>query len=327
MATTERVRRRGGAPDGEARDPRASRRERSAALGAAAVVLVLWGVWLAVPGGADREPVGAPVAGPATAGPTPQAVPDAQPGEGAALPDRVPGRPAGAAVAPGPAVEDAAAEGPAGEDPAAEGRAAEGRAGEDPAGEDPAGEDPAAAPPEPASPVEVPQAGDGTFAVAPGGSDVVGDGELVTYTVEVEGGVPVDAAAAAAVVDAVLADPRSWTADGRWALQRVAADGDARVVVTSPDTTDRLCAPLRTRGQVSCRNGDDVVLNAVRWTRGATTWGEDVEGYREYLVNHEVGHLLGHGHVPCPATGEAAPVMLQQTIRLDGCEPNAWPFP
>ncbi len=174
---------------------------------------------------------------------------------------------------------------------------------------------------------EVPPAGDGTFAVAPGTGAQVGDGELVRYTVEVEGGVPLEAAQVADVVEAVLADPRSWTAQGRWALQRVDADPDARIVLTSPDTTDRLCAPLRTRGELSCRNGDHVVLNAVRWTRGATSWGDDLAGYQQYVVNHELGHFLGNGHVSCPAAGQAAPVMLQQTIGLQGCTANAWPYP
>jgi hypothetical protein len=66
-------------------------------------------------------------------------------------------------------------------------------------------------------------------------------------------------------------------------------------------------------------------LNLARWQGGAMTWGEDVSGYRVYMINHEVGHLLGIPHANCEAPGEPAPVMLQQSMTLDGCTPHGWP--
>ncbi|MEP7333809.1 MAG: DUF3152 domain-containing protein, partial [Terracoccus sp.] len=53
--------------------------------------------------------------------------------------------------------------------------------------------------------------------------------------------------------------------------------------------------------------------------------GTDVASYRIYLVNHEVGHGIGHGHLQCAGKGTPAPVMMQQTYGLDGC--TAWPWP
>jgi Protein of unknown function (DUF3152) len=175
--------------------------------------------------------------------------------------------------------------------------------------------------------VEIPAEGTGGFAVAAGESDQVGTGRLIRYTVEVEAGLPFAPAEFADAVDATLAHPRGWTAFGEYAFQRTEAAGDLRVLLATPATTNALCAPLRTRSEVSCRNGPLVVINARRWAHGVESYGDDVATYREYVVNHEVGHALGFGHVACPGAGEPAPVMLQQTYGLDGCLPNPWPNP
>lgn len=175
--------------------------------------------------------------------------------------------------------------------------------------------------------VEIPPKGTGDFAVASGGTDAVGTGDLIRYTVEVEGGLPFLPAEIAGIVDATLVDPRGWTALGDHAFQRLQTGGDLRVLLATPATTDALCAPLRTRGEVSCRNGELVVINARRWANGVGAYGDDLDAYRQYVVNHEVGHALGFGHVGCPGGGEPAPVMLQQTFGLDGCLPNPWPDP
>ncbi|MFD1053327.1 DUF3152 domain-containing protein [Terrabacter terrigena] len=157
-------------------------------------------------------------------------------------------------------------------------------------------------------------------------------GRTVRYTVELEGGLDVSGEQLATVVGTVLTDPRGWQAkDGvRFvnvppAAAAKGAEVDLRITLASPTTTDRLCAPLQTRGQVSCHNTGRVVLNLRRWVLGAAAYGSDVDGYRTYLVNHEVGHGIGHAHAYCGGTGKVAPVMMQQTYGLKGC--TAWPWP
>jgi hypothetical protein len=62
-----------------------------------------------------------------------------------------------------------------------------------------------------------------------------------------------------------------------------------------------------------------------RWLDGVPDF-PDRTMYRQYALNHEVGHVLGHANGFCDP-GHLAPVMVQVTRGLQGCLPNAWPFP
>ncbi|MGW5362300.1 DUF3152 domain-containing protein [Actinopolymorpha pittospori] len=189
---------------------------------------------------------------------------------------------------------------------------------------------PAASPTSAATPstVTIAQRGSGKLAVAPGGTRPFGTGPLVRYSVEVEDSLPWTPAEVAKIVDGTLADPRSWAAAGRARFERVASeDADLRIIIASPALTDDLCEPLDTGGELSCRMGGHVAINAERWAFGADAFHGDVANYRHYVVNHEVGHSLGKGHAQCPAAGRRAPVMMQQTKGVDDCLPNAWPLP
>lgn len=181
----------------------------------------------------------------------------------------------------------------------------------------------------------VPTRASGTTRVlAVPGADSGAAGRTVRYTVEVEEGAGVDEGEYARIVREVLTDRRGWeTQDGVHFVnvppdRATAGDPvDVRITLASPDTVDRMCAPLTTEGQVSCNNGDRVALNSVRWTQGVPYYPDDLLHYRIYLVNHEVGHAIGHDHESCPAPGRAAPVMLQQTLGLQGCTNYPWPVP
>lgn len=173
---------------------------------------------------------------------------------------------------------------------------------------------------------EVPFKGSGRFVIAPVSyTTSAGRGRAFTYTVEVEDTLSYEPAEVAATVDRTLTDRRGWEGRTGDPFQRVADAASTRVLLATPATVDRLCAPLRTNGQVSCRNGNLVVLNARRWAKGAPSYGDDIDSYRQYLINHEVGHRLGRDHQTCPKPGAPAPLMAQQTKGLQGCEKNPWP--
>jgi hypothetical protein len=190
--------------------------------------------------------------------------------------------------------------------------------------------------------------------VVPGSTPQVGKGgqQVFTYTVEVEDGVDATGfggdGAFATMVDHTLANPKSWTKDPRFAFRRIDVGApNIRISLSSQATTHKACGfdiPIDS----SCFNADidRVVLDEARWVRGALPFQGDVGSYRQYMVNHEVGHAIGYAqHQPCQENGGLAPVMMQQTfgtsdndiakldpdgvVPMDGrtCHYNPWPYP
>ena len=175
------------------------------------------------------------------------------------------------------------------------------------------------------TPVTIPASGTGRLVTVPGTAGPTGPGTRMTYRLEIEGGLPLDGAAVAAQVQRTLTDPRGWQPIEHVAFVRTPGPASFELILASPAMVDRLCYPLDTVGQLSCRNGNRVILNAKRWVDAVPWYRGHLDDYRAYLVNHEVGHRLGHGHEGCPAPGAPAPVMVQQSKSLYGCAPNSWP--
>lgn len=168
--------------------------------------------------------------------------------------------------------------------------------------------------------------GTGRLVAVPGRAAAPGRGPVTTVRVEVEQGVEVDPGQFADAVLATLNDDRWWGHGGARTFARTSGSADVVVVLASPQTSARMCLPLQTFGKLSCRSGNRAVLTSYRWARGTEEF-PDLGVYRQYVVNHEVGHVLGHGHEQCGGAGRLAPVMQQQTKRVAPCRPNAWPFP
>jgi hypothetical protein len=167
----------------------------------------------------------------------------------------------------------------------------------------------------------------GLLHVVGGHSRRSGRGPLRRYTVQIEDGIQVDRRRVADTIASILGDRRGWGGTGRLSFQRVSSGPVSfRVVLANPSTVNRMCAPLITGGIYSCGMYGRAVLNLMRWQHGAPAFRGNMTMYRRYLVNHEVGHVLGHSHRSCHASGARAPVMMQQTKGVGSCRANGWPL-
>ncbi|MEU0201793.1 MULTISPECIES: DUF3152 domain-containing protein [unclassified Streptomyces] len=180
--------------------------------------------------------------------------------------------------------------------------------------------------------------GSGKFDAVPGIAKAPGAGQKLTYRVDVEQGLGLDGELFAEAVQKTLNDQRSWAHNGAYAFERIyTGKPDFVITLASPGTTADWCAKSgldTTVDNVSCDSAatERVMINAYRWAQGSETYGDrDIHAYRQMLINHEVGHRLGHGHVTCDKDGDLAPVMQQQTKFLDHdgihCRANPWPYP
>lgn len=127
----------------------------------------------------------------------------------------------------------------------------------------------------------------------------------------------------------VLNDPRGWPRAGATFVKSDADACDFTVVLSEArymTTFDSGCSE-----DYSCRVGGNVIINRSRWDNGVDHWmkaGGDLARYRTMVINHEVGHALGHddNENTCAGDGQPAPLMQEQSMHLDGCKVNEWPL-
>jgi Protein of unknown function (DUF3152) len=121
-------------------------------------------------------------------------------------------------------------------------------------------------------------------------------------------------------VGVYLNDPNGWSKHG-YSFEPVNDREHVHIRLSSPATIGKICG---LEGNLSCAelNGRNMYLNADRWFHGATPSKLSLHDYRQYMVSHEIGHILGHGHKTCPCKGCLAPIMMQQTKGIGECKPN-----
>jgi len=121
-------------------------------------------------------------------------------------------------------------------------------------------------------------------------------------------------------VGAYLNDPDGWAKHGYF-FEPVESNENVLIRLSSPATIKKICG---LPDNLSCAElgGRFMYLNANRWFNGAAASRLPLERYRQYMVSHEIGHILGYDHKKCPCKNCPAPIMMQQTKGIGECRPN-----
>lgn len=125
-----------------------------------------------------------------------------------------------------------------------------------------------------------------------------------------------------------LNDTKGWPRAGV-TFEPVSEGCDVTLTLSEPSQVPSF-SPMCS-AEYSCRVGSDVIINKKRWDNGVEAWlkaGGTLADYRTMVINHEVGHALGHvdNEQTCAGEGQPAPLMQEQSMHLDGCKPNIHPL-
>lgn len=150
--------------------------------------------------------------------------------------------------------------------------------------------------------------------------------KVFTYTIRTDNAQS-STATFSTLANETLNDPRGWARLGV-RFQEVPSGGQFNLILAAAYRVPSY-APGGCSADLSCRVGSSVIINETRWNEATSAWnggGGSLRDYRHMVVNHEVGHWLGHDHRGCTTPGGPAPVMQQQSVDLQGCRFNPWPL-
>ncbi|WP_300767254.1 DUF3152 domain-containing protein [uncultured Bifidobacterium sp.] len=130
------------------------------------------------------------------------------------------------------------------------------------------------------------------------------------------------------IVFRTLNDPRGWPRAGA-VFTQASTRCDMTIYLSEAQYMTQFASGCSEN--YSCRVGDEVIINLTRWNHGVDSWldnGGTLARYRRMVIDHEVGHRLGHkdNETTCDAAGNRAPLMQEQSMNLRTCIPNEWPL-
>lgn len=131
----------------------------------------------------------------------------------------------------------------------------------------------------------------------------------------------------------VLDDKRGWRKFGYTFeyIQKNTSDKDIDLIITVKPNADirRICG----FDGLSCASYGNqrlkfIYINLENWLNGSDKSKLSLDLYRTYVINHEMGHILGRHHLKSEdqKPGSLAPIRIQQTLGIGHCSPNPYPL-
>ncbi len=152
--------------------------------------------------------------------------------------------------------------------------------------------------------------------------------KIVYYKTQIWGTVKADFTDFRTKVNETLNDKRGWS---RANLRFVEVKNGYDLTVILSDGSHLDFPGCSSALSCTDSNRNYVIINDERWRTGTEASRANNMSQRDYqhmVVNHEMGHWLGHhAHATGCSNGGPAPLMLQQSTGLRGCSSmNPWPL-
>ena len=145
------------------------------------------------------------------------------------------------------------------------------------------------------------------------------------YTIQFHKNLKIEKDSCIQKIISVLNDSRGWKNKGyTFKYSKKINSPDFFIIFTSPNWISNFC----NLPGLSCTDlrTNIIYINIENWRNGSKLSLLDTSNYRTYIINHEVGHILGKKHIQCPSFNSKVPVMTQQTLGIGKCLPNPWPL-
>ena len=150
----------------------------------------------------------------------------------------------------------------------------------------------------------------------------VGGGDSTEYTYAFDRSIPI---VMQTFITTTIQDSRGWRGMGYYFRQMATKDVDM-VFYLKPNQNIIAMFTKEMDGFSVCYTVEGkakIYINQDNWETPPATFTGSQETYRQYVVQHEVGHALGMGHEEAQL-GQPCHPMYQQTRGTSQCSPNPW---